>query len=471
MEMGSRVSMASQCAGACLLLCCISSMVVAAMTARSTYTTSTRNVCFKCPPGSMVQEDCKDDPRATEPTHPVCVPCKDLHYADKENGEKNCEECWPGNCQEHQEETQQCTKTSNRACRCVKGFFAFHVDPIDPLVECMPHTVRKSGEGEVYPGNATHDTVWERCEEGKQFVNASDPDHPKCQFCSTCLSGLGVMANCSLSSDTRCEDNDTEANLPPPPHKTSESSGCLGGAAICGLVYAGQVVLTMAVGAIGAIVIFCEKKRDTDQNPHAVNIKEKMCSRPSIFFCVLAFLPGVGICFATILLVTTTGKNRDTTTVRAQMNAELDGIVVVQQRLLPHDATGQAQPNRGRTCSSSSGQPNDQQNDAVVGATATSWSKEFIQTKVFNCLCQDLGFEWERFMHELPELGVNIEQKKLENPHHVPNLIRACLQAWQKKSPDKVTQDNICSALASVGLMEVIEKLEQKHARNQVQRP
>nr|QNL15269.1 tumor necrosis factor receptor superfamily member 5-like protein [Littorina littorea] len=396
----------------CVFTCLLSfSWLTLSAAERETYPLDSEIHCFKCPVGAKVATDCTENF-----TDPTCVPCGDHQYSDKENGNKHCSTCKPG-CPKNGVETQACTDAMNRMCICEPGFHRYPIDPIDPHFECKPHSKCSEGEGVVYNGNFTHDTACEKCKAGSEYVDKSDPDTPVCRACFHCPSGTTLVEFCSLTSNTQCSvGNYTfDANVTTPA-TGDEQSRPLPGVVIFIIVYLVLVVL----GALAAVALYIYMKRKRC----GMHSKQKMA-------LVLAIVLGLGLLFAGIFCVITCSDE-------SERQPSGPGIPLMNGAAAPADG----------------------------------WSKEFIMGPGFNFLSNRLGLEWETFIHALPgwtSASTVIVHKKMENPHSVPNQIRACLQEWANEAPGMVTESVIRRELREVEQQELIDGLEEKYAEHKEQ--
>ncbi|XP_048143437.1 tumor necrosis factor receptor superfamily member 10B [Corvus hawaiiensis] len=94
--------------------------------------------CQKCPPGTYVAEECKEQNSSGK-----CVPCEDGEYMEYPNALRQCRDC--RKCREDQVEVNGCQPIRNTVCACRNGTFCPPDHPCEMCQKCQP----RCPEGQV----------------------------------------------------------------------------------------------------------------------------------------------------------------------------------------------------------------------------------------------------------------------------------------------------------------------------------
>ncbi|KAK5924187.1 hypothetical protein CgunFtcFv8_001084 [Champsocephalus gunnari] len=150
--------------------------------------------CKMCGPGTRMSSSslCQD---------PQCVECQDNQYQDKHTKNTKCDRqryCDPN---KNFQITDHKNKKERSTCLCQEGFHCSSAQ----CITCVPHTTCVPGEGALFRGNHTQDTVCQKCPEGT-FSNGSSWAGP-CKQWTECESGDHIQQSGTDVSDNICEGN------------------------------------------------------------------------------------------------------------------------------------------------------------------------------------------------------------------------------------------------------------------------
>ncbi|XP_047226856.1 tumor necrosis factor receptor superfamily member 5 isoform X2 [Girardinichthys multiradiatus] len=148
--------------------------------------------CQMCGPGTkMLSNNCK---------HPRCESCGENEFQDTYTTKDKCSPqpyCDPNkNFEAPVPQSKQ-----KIICSCNQGFHCSS----EYCITCVPHKTCGPGEGVLYVGNQTQDTVCQKCAEGT-FSNETSMIEP-CVKHKICSLGFTVGVAGTDRSDTECESN------------------------------------------------------------------------------------------------------------------------------------------------------------------------------------------------------------------------------------------------------------------------
>ncbi|KAI9515639.1 hypothetical protein NQZ68_023289 [Dissostichus eleginoides] len=150
--------------------------------------------CKMCGPGNRM-------PSSSPCQDPRCEKCLENEYQDKYTKNTLCLRqpyCDPNtNFQVIVHKSMKERST----CLCQEGFHCSSAD----CITCVPHTTCTPGDGALFRGNHTQDTVCQKCPEGK-FSNDSSWDGP-CKQWTECESGDHIQQSGTDVTDNICEAN------------------------------------------------------------------------------------------------------------------------------------------------------------------------------------------------------------------------------------------------------------------------
>uniref|UniRef100_A0A3Q1G9K8 Tumor necrosis factor receptor superfamily member 6B-like n=1 Tax=Acanthochromis polyacanthus TaxID=80966 RepID=A0A3Q1G9K8_9TELE len=129
---------------------------------------------------------------ASTPTQ--CAPCRQDYFTALWNYLPRCLYC-NNFCNGNQEVETECSATTNRVCRCQKGFYG-----LDDF--CIPHTECGPGHGVLTKGTWQTDTVCTRCSDGYFSNSLSALD--SCIKHQECANEKIELLSGSADQDTLC---------------------------------------------------------------------------------------------------------------------------------------------------------------------------------------------------------------------------------------------------------------------------
>ncbi|MFT7811749.1 tumor necrosis factor receptor superfamily member 6B-like [Arapaima gigas] len=151
-------------------------------------TTGRMLTCDRCPPGSYRRKHCNGN------GHTLCAPCPQGYFTEYWNYLGRCLYC-NAVCGENQVVTEECSPVRNRRCECKDGYYLY-------FDLCRRHTVCSSGYGVKVKGNASQNTVCEKCPRG---TYAGGSSQAKCTNHTDCASlGLLLVLRGSQWHDNLC---------------------------------------------------------------------------------------------------------------------------------------------------------------------------------------------------------------------------------------------------------------------------
>uniref|UniRef100_A0A8C2HJG8 Nerve growth factor receptor b n=1 Tax=Cyprinus carpio TaxID=7962 RepID=A0A8C2HJG8_CYPCA len=156
------------------------------------YTTS-GECCKQCQPGEGVVTPCGA-------TQTVCEPCLDSEtFSENFSHTEQCQPCTP--CSELMRMLTPCTDANDAVCVCDYGFFFSKMTG-----RCEICTVCPVGQGVLIRCNFDHDTMCEECVD--DTYSDQETSFDPCMPCSVCDQPEMELRSCTPFSDAVCQDAD-----------------------------------------------------------------------------------------------------------------------------------------------------------------------------------------------------------------------------------------------------------------------
>ncbi|XP_031426913.1 tumor necrosis factor receptor superfamily member 16 [Clupea harengus] len=157
--------------------------------------------CIQCPPGDGVIKPC-----GTSQT--VCGQCLDSEsYSESYSHTEGCLKCTE--CTGLMRMQKPCTDSNDAVCVCDYSFFMGQVSG-----RCEPCTVCPRGEGVLSSCEYDHDTVCEQCNEDSYSEHDSSLD--PCLPCTICEDFEVELRTCTPERDSICRDPSIPTSTPSP---------------------------------------------------------------------------------------------------------------------------------------------------------------------------------------------------------------------------------------------------------------
>uniref|UniRef100_A0A8C1V1Y5 Nerve growth factor receptor b n=1 Tax=Cyprinus carpio TaxID=7962 RepID=A0A8C1V1Y5_CYPCA len=149
--------------------------------------------CKRCQPGEGVVTPCGA-------TQTVCEPCLDSEtFSENFSHTEKCQPCTP--CSELTRMLTPCTDANDAVCVCDYGFFFSKVTG-----RCEACTVCPIGQGVLMHCNFDRDTVCEECMD--DTYSDQETSFDPCMPCTVCDQPEMELESCTPVSDTVCQDVD-----------------------------------------------------------------------------------------------------------------------------------------------------------------------------------------------------------------------------------------------------------------------
>ncbi|XP_042591063.1 tumor necrosis factor receptor superfamily member 16-like isoform X1 [Cyprinus carpio] len=155
--------------------------------------TTSGECCKRCQPGEGVVTPCGV-------TQTVCEPCLDSEtFSENFSHTEKCQPCTP--CSELTRMLTPCTDANDAVCVCDYGFFFSKVTG-----RCEACTVCPIGQGVLMHCNFDRDTVCEECMD--DTYSDQETSFDPCMPCTVCDQPEMELESCTPVSDTVCQDVD-----------------------------------------------------------------------------------------------------------------------------------------------------------------------------------------------------------------------------------------------------------------------